>query len=269
MYNIQEFILIQKRIRARFYIMKIKIKSKEFNNKYIYADLIDDKKSDTLMIFLSGFSGSSELPLLTQASREFSKNNFSTLRLNFCSDPDDSLTQKNALKLEDMDFSLYIIELKNVIDQLPIKYDKIVFVGHSFGAIISTLFLNKYKSFLKNCQLILWEPSLLPWKIEWMEQDFLYDPKKDVYTYKNTGEKINKRFYSELIRVDSVTVFQSLKQKTYIVAAKGSADKDAKKYISKTTQGSKVFILKNTDHCFKGKDTKKDLFKKTLEFINN
>ncbi len=221
------------------------------------------------MIFLSGFSGSSQLPLFAQASREFSKNNFGTLRLNFCSDPDDSATQRNTLKLEDMTFSLYITELKNIINQLPRKYSKIVFIGHSFGAIISILFLNKYKGFLKNSQLILWEPSLLPWKIEWMEQDFLYNSKKALYIDKNNGDRINKTFYKELVTIDSVIIFQLLGQKTYIIAAKGSADKDAKKYISKNTQGSKAFIIKNTDHCFKGKDAKKELFLKTTKFLGH
>ena len=40
------------------------------------VDLLENKKTTTLAVFLSGFSGSKELPLFKSASLEFFKNGF-------------------------------------------------------------------------------------------------------------------------------------------------------------------------------------------------
>ncbi|MFA5933702.1 MAG: alpha/beta hydrolase [Candidatus Paceibacterota bacterium] len=248
----------------------MKIKSKKIKNKFIYGDLLENKKANTLVIFLSGFSGSRELPLFKDASAIFLKNNFSTLKFNFCGDSDDKKQEFDALNLEEMSFSVYIEELKNIVDFFDSKYSRIVLIGHSFGAVVSILFLHKYKKYKKNTSLVLWDPSLLPWKKEWMLEDFILTADKKNYCEKVSGSIINKVFYKELITINTVNVFSSLNKKTCIIAAKNSADKDAKKYFSKikNKKTSELFIIKNTDHFFKGKKAKKELFEKTMNFLN-
>jgi len=49
--------------------MEIKIKSKSKKGKYIYGKFTRNKKATILVIFLSGFSGSKELPLFKKASK--------------------------------------------------------------------------------------------------------------------------------------------------------------------------------------------------------
>ena len=93
--------------------MKIKIKSKTKKGKFIYGNFLKNKDAGMTIILLSGFSGSREFLLFKHASDFFLKNGYNTIRFNFCSDPDDSSQKTDALKLEQMSFSVYMKELKN------------------------------------------------------------------------------------------------------------------------------------------------------------
>lgn len=250
--------------------MKLKVPSKKFKEKFIYGDFMDNKKADTLAVFISGLSGSRELPLFKTASTKFLKNGFSTLRFNFCNDSDDKHKKVDALNLEELSFSVYVTELKNILDSVGKKYSRIVLVGHSFGAPIAILFLNKYKKYANNTELVLWEPTLLPWKKEWMEEDFVFDRNKKLFFGKHTKETLNKVFYRECINVESTDkVLRLLNCKACIIAAKDSADKDARKYFSMVHKNktSLLHIIEKTDHYFKGVKAQKELFKRTIDFL--
>lgn len=253
--------------------MELKIKSKKFKAKYLYGDLVEHKKATSLVVFLSGFSGSRELPLFEHVSVEFVKNGFSTLRLNFCGDEDDKRKYPNVLELSEMSFSVYITELKNVLDLVGKKYSGIVLVGHSFGAPISIIFLDKYRKYASKTQLVIWDPTLLPWKKEWMEEDYVFDKDKRLYVSKhNNIEAINKVFYKECICIKSTTeVLRSLKREVCIIAAEKGAHKDAKKYFLKlrNKKSSILWVIKNANHLFDGKRVQKELFEKTLEFLKD
>jgi len=213
--------------------MKIKIKSKKIKDKFIYGDFFKNDKSNILAIFLSGFSGSKNLPLFDKAHDIFSKEGFDILKLNFCNDSDDKKQEIDALNIEDMSFSVYTEELKNVINSLNKKYSKIIFVGHSFGAIISIIFLAKNKKYINKSDLALWEQSHLPWNKKEMDNDFVFEKKRKLFVEKETNLSLNKIFYKELVTIDTLKIFESLKKRVCIIASKGSADKDAEKYFSK------------------------------------
>lgn len=255
---------------AIYKIMKLKVPSIKFKEKFIYGDFIENKKADTLAVFMSGFSGSKELPLFKTASTKFLKHGFSTLRFNFCNDSDDKHKKVDALNLEELSFSVYVAELKNTLDLVGKKFSRIVLVGHSFGAPIAILFLNKYKKYTNNTELVLWEPTLLPWKREWMEEDFVFDRNKKLFLGKHTNEILNKVFYKECSHTESTDKVLRLSNcKVCIIAAKDSADKDAGKYFSKikNKKNSKLFIIKGANHLFSGKRVQKELFKKTMDFL--
>jgi alpha/beta superfamily hydrolase len=251
--------------------MKIKIKSKKIKNKFIYGDFFRDNKSDILAIFLSGFSGSKNLPLFDKAPNLFSKEGFDVLKLNFCNDSDDKKQEVDAFNIEDMSFSVYTNELKNVIDSLNKKYSKIIFVGHSFGAVISIIFLAKNKRYISKSDLVLWEQSHLPWNKKEMDNDFIFDKSRKLFVEKGTGLSLNKIFYKELVTVDTLKIFESLKKRVCIIASEGSADKDAKKYFLKirNKKTSKFYIIKNSDHFFKGLKNQKEVFERTIDFLKN
>ncbi len=250
--------------------MKVKIKSKKIKNRFIYGELLENKKSNFLAIFLSGFSGSKELPLFKQSSRFFFKKGYSVLRFNFCNDSDDKKQMTSAIKLEEMNFSIYTEELKNILDTLGKNYSHFLMVGHSFGAAIFVTFLSKYKKYRKNSELVLWDPSLLPWKRKWMEEDFSFDKNKNLYRSKRSKEFMNKTFYNECINIkNTVGIFRALNKESLIVAATKIGKKNAGKYLQKqhNKKGSKMIIIDGASHSFGEKRHQIKLFNETFEFL--
>ena len=154
--------------------MKFKIKSKKFKDKYIYGEISGVRGATTLVVFMSGFDGSSKFSLFKTATNYFNKNSVSTIRFDFC-----NKKNKDAILLQDISFSVYATELKNIIDRFGKNYLHIVFVGHSFGAVVAIMFLLKHKAFLKKTELVLWDPTLLPWKEVWMKEDYIFLPEKN------------------------------------------------------------------------------------------
>ncbi len=237
--------------------MKIKIELKNKKSKYIYGDMLKNKKAKTLVLFMSGFSGGRNSKLFVNASNVFLKNGFDTLRFNFFQEKGTN----NTLRPEEISFSVYASELANIINHFEKRYSRIILVGHSFGTIISILFLNKYRKYIKKIGLVFWEPTLLPWKEKFMKEDFIFDIKKKIYYGKNTKEIMNEIFYQECITTNISKIFHSLNKNTCVFAAKNSADKDATKF------SSKPIIIKNTNHFFDGKNAQKELFDKTIKFL--
>ena len=257
------------RVSSIFYRMKIKIKSKKIKNRFIYGDLLANKKAKSIVIFLSGFSGSGEMPLLKNASKYFFRRGFSTIGFNFCND-NDGVQRKDAVKPEEMTLAIYPAELKAVIDALGKKYSKIVLVGHSFGAIASILFLAKYKKYRKDAEIILWEPSFLPWKREWMKEDFYFDKESELYHTKYSKEKINRTFYNECIKTKSTTgIFKSLEKRVCIVATTKIGKKNAKEYFLglHNKKDSKLVFINGAGHSFESKKHQKKLFNETISFL--
>ena len=252
--------------------MEIKIKSTKFRNKFIYGDILENKKAQSIVIFLSGFSGSKNLPLFKKSSKEFLKSEFGVIRLNFCNDSDDKTQKLLALNPKDMTFSTYTSELKNIFDNFSKKYRTVILIGHSFGAVISILFLDKYKNYKKNTKVVLWEPSLLPWKKEWLEEDFYFDKTKQVYFGKKTKETLNKTFYKECAKTeDTSEIFRRLSMNACIIAVKNIAEKNAIKYFLKVPNknNSKLLIMKGTGHLFGDKNSQKKLFQETINYLNS
>lgn len=249
----------------------MKIKTKINNNKFIYGDLLKHNNSQPTIFLLSGFSGGRYLPLFELAGNYFFNHNFNVLKFNFCADPDDPKQVENALALKDMTFSVYLSELKNIIDKIIDPDQKIILIGHSFGSVISILFLDKYKKYKKQTELILWDQSHLPWNKKEMENDFEFDAQQKIYNEKKGKLSLNKIFFKELITVDTLNIFQSLNKKTCIVAAENSADQDAQKYFDKTDdkKSSELHIIKKAGHLFETKESQKELFQITLDFITD
>lgn len=242
--------------------MKIKIG----NKKFVYGTLRKNK-ADTLLIFLSGLSGGMDFPLFEKASAYFGQ--YDTFRIYLCNDVD--FSKRDSYNLSEIDFAYYARALKKTLDFLnkDKHYKKIYLIGHSFGSVMSILFLKRYKSYRKTVRNIMWEPSLLPWQKKYINEDYMYDAETKLYTDKHTGDKINRKYFGQCIRTDSVRMFRALGLPSLIIAAKGSADKDAREYFKacKRFGGSKLVILDGTDHFFDGNSSQKDLFEYTKKYI--
>ncbi|MEK7147968.1 MAG: alpha/beta fold hydrolase [Patescibacteria group bacterium] len=249
--------------------MKIKIRSKKIKDKFIYGDLLENKKAQSIVIFLSGFSGSGDSTLFKKSSKFFFKNGFSTIRFNVCND-NESRKQKDAIKPEEITLSIYREELKSIIDVFGKKYSRIILIGHSFGAVVSILFLAKYKKYRKSTELILWEPTLLPWKKKWMQEDFYFDKKKKLYLAKHSNEVMNRTFYNECINIkNTALVFKLLNKRICILAGTNIGKKNAKEYFSKIRNkgDSKILMMSGGGHSFEGENHRNKLFNETVRFL--
>lgn len=251
--------------------MEIKIKSKKFKGKFIYAHIAGEKKGGTLVVFMSGFSGSKKFFLFEEASLEFRKNGFATLRLNFCGDEEEY--HRDMPNLQDFSFAVYAEELKNVLHTVGKKFKKIVLVGHSFGTPIALMFLKKYKSYALKTQLVVWDPSVLPFHRKLMDKDFTFDAVKKLHTQKGGGDVLvfNSKFYKELSEAtNSVEIFKKLNIPACIIGAEKGAGKDVRKYFSKIKDKrfSTLLVIKGADHLFEGKHVQKELFEETLKSLS-
>ncbi len=249
----------------------MKIKSATKKGSLLYADLSQPTKGNSqLLIPMSGFSGGLDFELFKCIKEKFPDDHTDTLTINFC-DEENKKDYPHTMKTEDYSLGIYSRELKNIIDLFIKKYSNIVLIGHSFGAIIGIKFLTKYPKYQKKINLVIWDPSLLPWGIKTTEENFAFDKKNKLYKFNFADFYINKKFYKELAKFDSVKYFGKIKTPTLIVAAENSADKDSKKYLSHSLdkKNSKLVILKNTDHFFTGSKTRKILLKETADFIKS
>jgi len=243
--------------------MKIKIESKTKKGKFISGYYLKGSQAGRVLVLMSGFDGGMDSSLIANSALSFNSFKNNTFRFNFCD-------KNKGLRLSDLTFSNYILELKNIIDYFYKKHEKIILIGHSFGAVLAIMFLNKYKSYSRKIDLILWEPTMLPWKRRWMEEDYIFDSKTNLYYNKYQKEIINKKLYEECVKIDTKKLISSINLPVCIIVAKGSADTDAKKYFLKLKNKKKnqLIIINNTDHSFSDKKSQKILFNSTQDFLN-
>ncbi len=246
--------------------MKLKVKLNK--DKFVYTEF-EDNSSETLVVLMSGFSGGLYLPLFIQATKFFSKVGLDVLRVNFCIDEDDEIKPEDAFSVENMSFSFYQTTLKNVLDRLSGKYSKIILVGHSFGAIISISFLEKYQEYRNRCEIVFWDQSHLPWDKKEMANDFMFDDNKKLFIEKETNLALDCEFYNELTSFNSLETFASLGKNACIIAAENSANIDAQKYWDDISdKKTSVFkVIKNTNHFFEGSKSQQELFDITLDYV--
>ena len=247
--------------------MKISIELK--NKKKIFGEFLRCENADEVVVFLTWFSGGGDTSLLISASKKFFLARKSTFRFNFYG------TESSSLKLKDVDFNLYLLSLKQIVDYFSENNKKIVLVGHSFGAIISILFLKKYPEYKKNTKLVLWDPAILPFTKEMVDNLFIFNKVKKLYCMKtgktnNLKIEINEKMYKDLYMTENtVDVFSSLNIDACIVGAEKGAYKNAEEYFSKTIhkKTAKFFIINKTGHLFGNRLAKKELFSKTIDFL--
>ena len=167
---------------------------------------------------------------------------------------------------------MYLTGLKETMDFFRKKYPTTILIGHSFGAVISILFLEKYPKYALNTKLILWDPSILSQIAPWIKGYFRFDSHTKKYYGKGGGKKIaiNINFYNDLLSAkDSPDIFQSLKHKACIIGAEKGAKENAKEYfkVLRDKKGFRFHTIRATGHLFGTKKAQKELFDTTREFI--
>ncbi len=229
---------------------------------YNYAN----NNKDTLIVAESGISGSIDSSLVRSATTHL-KRGGDILSIQYCSDMD--FDNKNYFQMKD----LTLAEYKNIFEQVYSeingkKYKKIIYIGHSFQALVSLYILNKGKEEIKSkLNLILWDPSTSQNIVESVQKYF--DKIGDSYQADKVGKVyktiFSKRIIQELKDFDSIKHFKSIKKSTLMICAENAGVHISEVYLgNKSTQYT---IIKNSGHMFGATKCRRELLKVTREYI--
>lgn len=236
--------------------MREKIIIDTTENKRIYGELdYTDDSSDSLLIFIHGFTGSKTQYTYLYSVPFFNSRGIATFRYNCYG------READTRKTSDITFQNQIDDFNNLIDYFRDKYKKLYVVGHSFGSIVSSFSNNE-----KLDKLVFWDPTMgFP---SAKDKGFIINNVLDAYIcdvrtvsifskdYIDSWQKLTVKDQLDKVRT-SIRIFFAEKSTKYI-DWKGDL---VGKY-------SDIFeIVPNADHDFLVPGTADELYKRTYNWL--
>lgn len=237
-------------------------------HKKIGIALSHNPQASILCVMLSGFSGAMNMPLFLSARNFFNKQSMDVLRIHFCHEPADATVYDNEFDLEDYSLEKYATELNAVIQNKATTYKKIIFIGHSFGAVVCIKYFSMYHP-TTSFYFIMWDPSELPWSSDLLHHMYTYDEKTQLYQDVEDGQKIKPVFYQELQTFDSVLEFSKLDINACIILPQNNDTESISRYLTEynVLKRLELHTIANTDHLFSNSEARDELFGITLNYI--
>ncbi len=239
-------------------ILKIPIEAE----KFIYGTLnYSNSANDKLVIFVHGLFDNEISQLMFNAGHYFSKNNFSSFRLNLYHFKPDSR------HFSECTLSQHSLDLEKVIDYFKPKYKFIFLVGHSFGG------LTVINANLENVTAVsLWEPSSF---ISCPPNLYIkYNEKVKKYIF-NIGYDIvvEEKFMNDLNSYpNELELIKKIKcpvQIAYADGPKGGQIESSIRYFKNITHNEKNLLpIYGASHSFREENTEEKLYNKTAEWFN-
>lgn len=210
-----------------------------------------------IIILSSGINGGFDSSIIKDSEKYFIKHNFNVIKANFFKDE----------KFAKFSFNEYLKYLERLIKKYESRNTELVFIGHSFSALIFLKFIlcGRIKS---NYKIILWDPSLAEEILKWVEEEFIFISDKKYYYSNKYKMSINKDLISELKKWNTKKLFTKINKEVLIVVAEKGA-KENGYYLNKIFKRSKLETIKNANHSFSGYKIRKELFEKTRESISS
>lgn len=222
----------------------------------IYGTL-DSNGNSSLMIFVHGITGNKDEHHYFNAVPFFAQNDFDTFRFNFyCRD-------KEARPLSESSITSHANDLKTIIDFFKDKYENLILVGHSLGALV---ILNTELSNIS--KLVLWDSTT---GFENLED-------KDISYYANLNKYIlnwrmdiivGKQMIDEWKNTDIEQLIKKISIPCKFIFA-GNCDKyeSWKPYLKDIKVRSEVVVINGASHGFIEAGAEERLFEETLKWIN-
>ena len=231
---------------------ELKIRNGKYN---VYGILNTVNNKDKLIIFLHGLTGHANEHQFYNAARYFTKEGFNTFRINLYPG------RKDSRALVDSTIDTHASDLAKVIEYFHKKFKNIYIVGHSIGG------LTILKSRLDHMNsAVLWDPSLKLRKFT--DEMATYDKHLKKYImHWGTDFIIPKEMVDEWSSTDVSFLKKFSTPVKIIFAEKGILKKIWKNDIKKIPAKKSVATINGASHCFDEKDTEKELFKETLDWI--
>ncbi|HIH11583.1 TPA: alpha/beta fold hydrolase [Candidatus Woesearchaeota archaeon] len=233
----------------------------QVNNKKIRG-ILENSKSDKLMILVPGFTGDMGGPdnIFEELSKKLQDKMFAVLRFNFRGTP------PSDMDFQDMTVETETEDLKAVINYAKSKgYNQIGILGESMGgSIVATAIITAFKV------VILWYPAF-DFK-DTSFKNYLTEESqrqlKDKGFILESGFKIGKQFVND---IPDVKLYQKVKEiKCPVLFLHGDKDSDvpylqSQKAFQLASEQKKIHIIKGAEHCFKNEQEK--VIDLTLQFL--
>jgi pimeloyl-ACP methyl ester carboxylesterase len=235
--------------------MRKEIKLKTADNHIIYGNL-DTNKNKTLLIFVHGITGNQDEHHYFNASPFFSENGFDTFRFDFYS------REPNARSLSDSSITSHSEDLKLIIDTFKDKYDNLILIGHSLGALV---ILNTDLSAVS--KIVLWDPTTGFSNIKDKQGEF--NSKLDKYILHWAMDIIvTKRMIEEWKSSDLDKLVKKLSVPCkFIFAGNNNYHPVWKPVLKHLKVEYDSVIVEGATHCFTEEGTEQELFEETLKWI--
>lgn len=239
--------------------MEKELKIKTADRKLIYGTFATVKgQSDTLIIFIHGFTGHQNEHILFNGARFLTEKGFDTFRFNLYAGEG-----KNTRHFSDTRISLNGEDITMVAKHFRKKYKKIYVIGHSYGG-VSLLFVDQ--SVVDG--FIFWDASYIETKDA--TESMKYDKNLDAYILDyGMGIVVGKGFINELKKFPDCgkLIKQINKPVLFITAGKKGNSKAGKKYFDSANNPKKLINIRTADHNFNNWKDEDMLFIKTYEWL--
>jgi esterase/lipase len=217
-----------------------------------------ENKSDSLIIFVHGFTGSSQEHIFYNTAQVFPKNGFDVVRFNLY------WFEDNSRKLNNTTVTEHVLDFETVINYFKKDYKKIYAIGHSLGA--QVVVRSGYNGFTS---VVLWEPSQ---EVDEMCKSFTYIDKIDTYIeHSNVDIIVGKNFVEDAKLLPKIKdVVSKINHPVMVIGAENAGSEIAENlYFKNINSKKKLHIIKNASHTFEELGTEKELFNETLKWLKD
>lgn len=216
---------------------------------------LENKIDKKLVILISGITGGGDTSIVKNFFKFLqTKTTFEILTFNFA---------------ETTSFKSYVNYIDKNIDKIKSDYSEIFLIGHSFGALVVTEFYNVYKNKYVINKIIFWDPSDSDQLYYAVKNHSIFNTKENRFEIlsKNNTQKIS--FSATLLdEIHNFNINKKLNNlnKLLIIGAEKGAANNAIGY-NNLFKKSEILIIKNTGHMFGNYNSRKLLFKKSIDFF--
>ncbi|MCK9597175.1 alpha/beta hydrolase [Candidatus Pacearchaeota archaeon] len=239
--------------------MEKKLKIKTSDSKLINGTFVATKqKTNTLVVFVHGFTGNRNVRLIYNGAKFFTKKGFDTFRFDLYG------KNKGSRRFRDTKISLHGEDITIVLKYFRKKYKNIYVVGHSYGG-TSLLFTDQ--SIIDG--FVFWDASYVE-STENNTAGMRYSKELDAYILGGGVETvIGKEFVEELKNFsDCGELIKKInKPVLFVTAGKKGNSKAGKKYFIKANNPKKLINIKTANHNFDNWNDEETLFRETYGWL--
>lgn len=221
-------------------------------------------RGQKLVLFIHGFVGTKVEPhrMYKKLSDRLCNLGYTVLRFDFVGSGD------SDGKFEDMTIDSEVQDGINVINYCKEKYNykEIYILGYSMGGCVASILA----SMIRSDGLVLWSPVSNPfWNFHHIIGDEKFRMGLEGEEIDYFGDMVGQKFFQNLMEVDPLKALRSYQKPVLIIH--GTKDTDVFPINGynyyKNLVDSKLYYVKDADHCYSKREFETELLDKTEEYF--